>query len=284
MAVERHPRGGASGVQARREAREPGGRGERGRSPDAWRFPRLETGEPAWARRYAGATEAMSRLLAEADWPVAATLGRYLAVIAPDALTDWTHAAVAAGRGHAAAILLDAQLAAGGPVTGLARPQGDGRLIDVAAGLVAVAWGRDAAWDALVAERLAGLFLRVDPTDSYLYAARWQAAAATGAAPRAATAGVGAGGEAVSSPAVHDLLEVWRGWFGWVVEGDGEASVCPPPGGCPAGRHVLRGVPLRGGKAVTVTVDAGIVHVQPGDGGAAHSGRLGERLALGCLG
>ena len=239
--------------------------------------PRLTgTERPSLEAAYALAAARLATAWTGRDPGPLARLGRGLALLPPAALGPLVERAAACGAGLDALRLASAHCDGGGSPALLAAPVGGGRLIDVAEAWVLDGWGRRPAVDAEAARRLAELFLRVDPTDSYLHAATW----ARRAGGLTSTAGRGA---ARGGPGL--LARVWCDWAGLSRDDRGALRVDVPTGGAPGGPWHLAGVPLGRGEAVSlrwargailVEADGRSQRVEPGSGTLLETGVGGE--------
>ncbi len=201
---------------------------------------------PAAERAYVEAAEQIAAAWRAGDPDPLSRLGPAAALALPEGMEAACRRSVAGGHGLAALRLAAAHLEAGGGVAFLGAFAGNIRLIAAADDAVVAAWGRDPAADAEAAALLAHLFRALDPTDSYLYAARWAERAAASPTPAP-----GGGGDA---PAW--LAGVWTDWFG-LRRVRGGLEACLPPGAPAPGRRTLAGIALRGGGRAVLAAEGG---------------------------
>ena len=244
--------------------------------PAPVRLPTLASDDREADRGYRDAAQWVAEALALADVGVAAALGRLVALAAPGRAGEWARAAVEQGEGGAAVRLLDAHLAEGGHEGLLAEQVGGQRLLEAAEESALSSWGADPRTDRDTAALLGGLYWRLDPTDSYLFASRWDgraAALSTGADARTRSRRGG------RRDAVAEVLRVWEVWFGLGCDAAGWHVRVPARTGptTPAVR-CLGGVARREGGPAEIAVVRGSVQIRTAAGNV--EGRTGERLAL----
>ena len=246
-------------------------------SDGAWAPPRLTgTGRPALEAAYAVAAARVATAWTRQDPAPLARLGRGLVVLWPGGLRPLVERAAARGAALDTLRLAAAHCAGGGSPALLAVPVGAGRLIDAAEAWVREGWGRRQDVDAEAAGLLAQLFLRVDPTDSYLHAATW-ARRATALPPLAAS------GAARTGPGL--LARVWCDWACLARDAQGGLRVDVPGCGARGGPWHLDGVSLGGGGTVSLRWAQGAIlieadgpsrRVDPGTGALLEAGGSGE--------
>ena len=202
--------------------------------------PRAPEAEEVYTRTAQGIAAAW----AAGDADPLSRLGIGAALVLPGRLEAACRWSLEAGSALAALRLASAHVACGGSAALLGGPVGEVRWIQAAEAAVIAGWGRSPAADAEAADRLAELYLAVDPTDSYLHAATWFRRA------RQREPWSPAGGD---GPAF--LTMIWNGWFGLARGPGGLACRLPLDGaGLPEHRS-LSGIPLVAGGTARVVVE-----------------------------